>query len=105
MSNEHAQTLYQVITIIIIPLIVPVFVRLFKKLGIDISGEDIGKLLMRIIDLIIKTEDETNLKGQSKKELVIRKIMEEFSPKDIKKLIKHFKSLDVAVESAFQACN
>ena len=88
----------------IVPIMAILIAFLAKKyLGKVIDDGKIEALLYFIVNLITDTEQKLpTTKGIDKQAIVVKKVFEQLPKKDIKKLTTTFKSIDVAVERAFQ---
>ena len=88
----------------IVPAVAIIVSYLFSKyLNITITKNKIEELLFFIINIITDVEQKkTKLKGYQKQQLVVNKVKKELPEKELNLLEKTFKTVDVAVEKAFQ---
>jgi hypothetical protein len=88
----------------IIPLVSIIIAFLIKKyLGKKIDDGKIESLLYFIVNIVTDIEQRNpEMKGIEKQILVVGKVFDQLPKKDVSKLEKTFKTVDVAVERAFQ---
>ena len=92
----------------LIPYIVPALAIIIgyavkRWTGIIVGNAKIESLLYFIVNIITDTEQKNpKMKGLDKQKMVVSKVKKELPAKDISFLEKTFKTVDVAVEKAFQ---
>jgi len=85
----------------LLAIIIAYFVE--KWLKISIATSKVESLLYFIVNIITDTEQKNpKMKGLDKQKMVVSKVKKELPAKDISLLEKTFKTVDVAVEKAFQ---
>ncbi len=103
-ASGTSTIIWEIVTPIILLVVTPLLVRLFKKLGIDITNEALDPIIVKIIELIVKVEqDAKDTRGDDKKRLVVEMAYSALTPNELKIATKKYGSLSAAVQAAFEA--
>jgi hypothetical protein len=102
-AGRGGTNIWDVITPIVVLIVSPLLVRLFKKLGIDLTTDQLDPILVKIIELIARVEEKyPNAVGSEKKAKVIDLALETLSQKELNKIQKKYGKVETAVQAAFE---
>lgn len=102
-STGGRQNIWAALTPLLVLVISPLLVRLFRKLGIEISQGVLEPILIKLIEIIARVEEENpQIPGSQKKALVARHARKVLSSREQKLVRSAFGNIETAVQAAFE---